>query len=389
MAHWALPKKRSWPRISGESGRELRGVELAEEVQARGRREVEQVLDLRHEVDLAAALQGIDPLGRSRDLVAVEVGGPLLELGEVLDRSSAPVASRTAAGCSRRAGSCVSMRRRCDCGRMSPTRWVAADVWPLTWQSKQATPCMPSGALGLAVGRGVELLLRELRDQEPHALQVLGVEDPREDLLEVLDRHHLPLRDVAQVGPRGQVDRRRELGEEVLGRSKSRSNRSSLGRSLISICGKTMPPTSCLGWGSGRKPLGNRPFSRISSGDIAASVSQVIPRGSFAAGPTWTGLPRDILTVASGFAVRSYRDSSSSFCRAATAGLIGLVLGHPIPEGLLAQQDRGDLVVARLGGRAARLLGRCDRPGLQDGNGCQDGRGGRSRQQAEESSFAG
>ena len=37
------------------------------------------------------------------------------------------------------------MRRRCDCGRMSPTRWVAPEVWPLTWQSKQATPCMPAG----------------------------------------------------------------------------------------------------------------------------------------------------------------------------------------------------------------------------------------------------
>ena len=39
----------------------------------------------------------------------------------------------------------VSMRRRWVCGRMSPTRWVAADVWPLTWQSRQATPCMPAG----------------------------------------------------------------------------------------------------------------------------------------------------------------------------------------------------------------------------------------------------
>ena len=111
----------------------------------------------------------------------------------------------------------VSMRRRCDCGRMSPTRCVAAEVWPLTWQSKQATPCMPSGLLGLAVGGGVELLLRELRDQQPQAFQVLGVEDALEDLLEVLDGHHLALRHVAQVGPRGQEDGRRELGQEVLG----------------------------------------------------------------------------------------------------------------------------------------------------------------------------
>ena len=73
------------------------------------------------------------------------------------------------------------------------------------------------GLLRLAVGGGVELLLRELRHQQAHALQVLGVQDAVEDLLEVLDGHHLALRDVAQVGPRRQEDGRRELGQEVLG----------------------------------------------------------------------------------------------------------------------------------------------------------------------------
>ena len=55
-------------------GREFRGVELAEDVQARGRRKVEKFLELRHEVDLAAAFQRIDSLGRCRYLVAVEIG---------------------------------------------------------------------------------------------------------------------------------------------------------------------------------------------------------------------------------------------------------------------------------------------------------------------------
>jgi len=34
----------------------------------------------------------------------------------------------------------VPMRCRYSFGRMSPTVWVAASVWPLAWQSKQATP---------------------------------------------------------------------------------------------------------------------------------------------------------------------------------------------------------------------------------------------------------
>ena len=71
--------------------RELRGVELAEEVQARGRREVEQFLDLRHEVDLAATFQRVDPLGRCRHLVAVEIGRTLLEFGEIFDGLQRPL----------------------------------------------------------------------------------------------------------------------------------------------------------------------------------------------------------------------------------------------------------------------------------------------------------
>ena len=56
----------------------------------------------------------------------------------------------------------VSMRWRCSLGRMSPTVCVAALVWPLAWQSKQATPWLALQAA--AVVGGVELLLRERRD---------------------------------------------------------------------------------------------------------------------------------------------------------------------------------------------------------------------------------
>ena len=70
--------------------------------------------------------------------------------------------------------------------------------------------------LGLAVGGGVELLLRKLRHQQPQPFQVLGVQNARKELLEVLHRYHLALRHVAQVGPARQVHGRRKLGQEVL-----------------------------------------------------------------------------------------------------------------------------------------------------------------------------
>ena len=109
------------------------------------------------------------------------------------------------------------MRRRCDCGRMSPTRCVAADVWPLTWQSKQATPCMPAGFSVLRSAVALNCCCGNCVTSRRMPSRSLAFRMPCEDLLEVVDRHHLALRDVAQVGPRGQEDGRRELGQEVLG----------------------------------------------------------------------------------------------------------------------------------------------------------------------------
>jgi len=62
------------------------------------------------------------------------------------------------------------------------------------------------------------LLLRKRRHQEPQPLEVLGIEDAVEQLIEVVDRDELALRDVAQIGPRGQEDRRRKLRQEMVGK---------------------------------------------------------------------------------------------------------------------------------------------------------------------------
>ena len=80
-------RRASWPRIS--AARRLRRIELAEDVELGRGREVQQLLELGHEVDLAAALEDVDALLRGDHGVAVEVGGALLELGEVLDRLQA------------------------------------------------------------------------------------------------------------------------------------------------------------------------------------------------------------------------------------------------------------------------------------------------------------
>ena len=59
-------------------------------------------------------------------------------------------------------------------------------------------------AFGAAIFGVVELLLRERRHQQPQALKLLGIEDTVEELEEVVKRHQLALRDIAEVGPGGE-----------------------------------------------------------------------------------------------------------------------------------------------------------------------------------------
>jgi len=79
-------------------------------------------------------------------------------------------------------------------------------------------------------------------------------------------------------------------------------------RAMPSICslGNTCPPVACFTCGSGLKPSGNSPRSRISSGLMRASDSQVTPGGSFTRTPACTGLrPPDIRTPGTARSERS------------------------------------------------------------------------------------
>src|SRR5258707_13876325 len=86
MAHRALAFAEEYGLAAQLSGRCFGTVDVAEHVELRCRREVEHLLEFRHLMDLAAAIENVHPfLGRD-DMVAVEVRGALLELGKVLHR---------------------------------------------------------------------------------------------------------------------------------------------------------------------------------------------------------------------------------------------------------------------------------------------------------------
>ena len=66
----------------------------------------------------------------------------------------------------------------------------------------------------------VELLLRERSEQQAQALELLGIQDPVEQFVIVLNGHQFTLRHVTEIGPRRQINWRRKLGEEMVGQIK-------------------------------------------------------------------------------------------------------------------------------------------------------------------------
>ena len=67
------------------------------------------------------------------------------------------------------------------------------------------------------IGREIELLLRERREEQPQAFELLRVQDAVEQLVVIVARDQLTARDVAEILTRREVNRRRELGQEPVG----------------------------------------------------------------------------------------------------------------------------------------------------------------------------
>lgn len=65
----------------------FRGIEVTKRVKLGRGRKIDNVLHLRHHRHLVVAVEQVDALALRARLVAVEIGGALLELGEILDRT--------------------------------------------------------------------------------------------------------------------------------------------------------------------------------------------------------------------------------------------------------------------------------------------------------------
>ena len=153
----------------------------------------------RREVDRCSASGPSSPPGWSdradsgpscgADMVAIEVGGTLLELGEVLNRAQGPLRAVDLL-IEHAAQAVVSSRKRAACGRTSGVRWKAALVWKFEWQSRQVTPRLGSATLRSSVwlnsscGKGVS------SSRRPSTCT--GVRSADHQRVVVLDGQHLP-----------------------------------------------------------------------------------------------------------------------------------------------------------------------------------------------------
>src|SRR5207244_8604232 len=82
----------------------------------------------------------------------------------------------------------------------------------VTVQTDNAT----AGPHRAAVFGGVELLLRERRDQQPQAFELFGIQYPVEQVVKVVKSNQFTLGHVTEIGPRREINGWRELRQKVV-----------------------------------------------------------------------------------------------------------------------------------------------------------------------------
>src|SRR5882724_8740053 len=235
------------------SGRRLAGNELAKDVELRRRRKVQHLFKIGHEVDRGAAREGVRALLRGDHNIAVEIGGALLEFGEILDRLQSTLQAEeplSVHSAERHRPDAVAELLRAGIG--SEVRRTVLVAVRMTIKASRAD----AGNRRTAILGRIELLLWEGRQQQAQPFQLSGREQAVEQLVVIRERDQLTLRDIAQVGARGQVDSRRKLGQEVIRQIEiyvepGQSRPSCCLIASIRKCGKTKPPSIWLGCGKG------------------------------------------------------------------------------------------------------------------------------------------
>ena len=149
-----------------------------------GRRKIDDVLHLRHHRHLVIAVEQVHALALRAHLVAVEVGGALLELGEVLDRTKGTLgAVDLLVEQAPQTGGInpEPIRLRADIRRQVESR-VGVKVGVTIQASHAAARLSAFAILGL-----IEFLLRERGEQKPQPFDLHGGKQTDHEIIIVFD----------------------------------------------------------------------------------------------------------------------------------------------------------------------------------------------------------
>ena len=172
----------------------------------------------------------------------------------------------------------VSRRCRNSWGRISPTRCVVPLRAPIDMT-------IETGDAGARLQRspvigGVELLLRKRSQQKPQTLQLLRIQEAVEQLEVVLQRDHLPLRHVAEIGASRQEDGGRIFGKQVRREVEVQVEACQVTSLLLLdlinlVFGKHHAAFRVVGVRQGQEPLGPQP---LLTNRLGRHRGQVFPR---------------------------------------------------------------------------------------------------------------
>src|SRR5712692_6753803 len=191
----------------------LGGIELAIDVELGCRRKVQHLFKIGHEVDRGAAREGVRALLRGDHNIAVEIGGALLEFGEILDRLQGTLRAEeplSVQAAERHRPDAVAELLRTGIG--SEVRRAVLVAVRMAIKACRAD----AGNRRAAIVGGIELLLREGRQQQAQPFQLPRRDKAVEQSEVIRERDQLALRDIAQVGAGGQVDGWRKRGQEAI-----------------------------------------------------------------------------------------------------------------------------------------------------------------------------
>ena len=145
---------------------------------------------------LRSAIQDVQAFFCRQDRVAVEIGSALFKFRKVFNGLQRTLRTKQAlnidAAQGRRFYAVAIFLRPDVTDQVHRARRVPVHV---TIQASDADHAF--GFFGLAVRRGVELLLRELCDEQAQTIELLGIENAVEQLVIVAERHDLPFRYIA------------------------------------------------------------------------------------------------------------------------------------------------------------------------------------------------